>query len=140
MSHKNNDYIDYFLQGFFLRKEIIQVLKCLSKYFNEGNLAKKISAVYLCIYQNQRKKLSVQFSKYSFIIYNFFFTFLLAYFVQNAIITHFRYKFIILSYLINIPSITGDKHIVLNYLNKEVLEYRIIMLCFLKKEQIGYLT
>ena len=36
------NYVDYFLQGFFLRKEIIQVLKCLSKHFNEGNLAKEM--------------------------------------------------------------------------------------------------
>ena len=51
------NYVDYFLQGLFLRKEIIQVLKCLSKHFNEGNLAKKISAVYPCVYKNQRNKL-----------------------------------------------------------------------------------
>ena len=46
MSRKNNEHVDYFLQGFFLRKETIQVLQCLSKHFNEGNLAKKILAVY----------------------------------------------------------------------------------------------
>ena len=59
MSRKNNEHVDYyyFLQGFFLRKEIIQVLKCLSKHFNEGNFAKKISAVYPCVYKNERNKL-----------------------------------------------------------------------------------
>ena len=46
MSRKNNEHVDYFLQGFFLRKETIQVLRCHSKHFNEENLAKKISAVY----------------------------------------------------------------------------------------------
>ena len=51
------NYVDYFLQDFFLRKEIIQVLKCLSKHFNERNLAKKISVVYPCVYKNQRNKL-----------------------------------------------------------------------------------
>ena len=28
MSRKNNEHVDYFLQGFFLRKETIQVLQC----------------------------------------------------------------------------------------------------------------
>ena len=57
MSRKNNEQVDYFLQGFFLRKEIIQVLKCLSQHFNEGNLAKKILAVYPCVYKKQHNKL-----------------------------------------------------------------------------------
>ena len=57
MSCKNNEHVDYFLQGLFLRKGIIHVLKRLSTHFNEGNLAKKTPAVYPCIYKKESNKL-----------------------------------------------------------------------------------
>ena len=103
-------------------------------------LQKKIRQCIHAFIKTNVTNCNVEILKIQFYQFSSFFTFLLAYFVQTCHHYTFLLQIYYIKYLIDMPSITRGKHIVLNYSNKKVLEYRIILFCFYKKEQIGYLT
>ena len=103
-------------------------------------LQKKIRQCIHAFIKTNVTNCNVEILKIQFYQFSSFFTFLLAYFVQTCHHYTFLLQIYYIKHLIDMPSITRGKHIVLNYSNKKVLEYRIILFCFYKKEQIGYLT